>query len=139
MMKKILLKDLAFARSGDKGDVSNIGIMAKSKNIYDFLAKTITPEKVKSHFRGMVKGNVEIYPVPNLDSLEVVLRRALGGGATCTLRFDQTGKSMCCALLRMEVEVEDSLLEEAKAVDALIMRRYGEGKEMAYEVQYDSL
>jgi len=133
-MKKIQLNDIAFARSGDKGDVCNIGVMAKNKNIYNFLVKAITPEKVKEHFKGMVKGDVEIYPMPNLDSLEIILRQSLGGGATCTLRFDQTGKSMCCALLRMEIDVEDSLLAEAKEVDASIMKQYGEGRDLCYEV-----
>ncbi|MBN2568511.1 MAG: hypothetical protein JXB42_03665 [Deltaproteobacteria bacterium] len=124
-MKKSFLKDLAFARSGDKGDVCNIGVMAKSKNIYEYLAKTLTPEKIKEHFKGMVKGGVEIYPVPNINSLEVVLRQSLGGGATCTLRFDQTGKSMCGALLRMELEVDEFLLKEAQSVDASILEKYG--------------
>ena len=122
MMAKIQLKELAFARSGDKGDVSNIGIMAKTKGIYDFLLKTITPEVVKTHFKGMIKGGVEIYPMPNIESLEIILRRALGGGATCTLRFDQTGKSMGQILLRMEVEVDEKLIEEAKAKDRDIMK-----------------
>lgn len=123
-MKKIKLEQFAFARSGDKGDVSNIGIMAKSKNIYEFLSKEITPDRVKKHFKGMVKGDVEIYPMPNIDSLGLVLRRALGGGATCTLRFDQTGKSMGQALLRMEVDVDEGLLEEAKKADEDILRSY---------------
>ena len=123
-MVKVQLKELVFARSGDKGDVSNIGLMAKSKNIYDFLVKTITPERVKEHFKGMIKGGVEIYPVPNIESLEIILRRALGGGATCTLRFDQTGKSMGQALLRMEVQVDKTLLKEAEMTDKEILRRY---------------
>jgi len=112
-MGKVLLKELAFARSGDKGDVSDIGIMAKSTNIYEFLLKAVTPERIKEHFKGMVKGDVEIYPMRNIESLEIVLRRSLGGGATRTLRFDQTGKSMCCALLRMELDAEDALIMEA--------------------------
>ncbi len=123
-MKKIRLEALAFARSGDKGDVSNIGIMARSKNIYDFLSKALTPELVRDHFRGMIKGAVEIYLLPNIESIEIVLRQALGGGATCTLRFDQTGKSMGQALLRLELEVEEGLLEEARAVDREIRDRY---------------
>lgn len=123
-MKKVKLHELAFARSGDKGDVSNIGLMAKTKGIYEALSKAVTPEKIKDHFRGMIKGNVEIYRMPNLDSLEIILRRALGGGATCTLRFDQTGKSMGQALLRMEVEVEEKLLNEAKQAEKEIMKRY---------------
>jgi phosphoribosylaminoimidazole-succinocarboxamide synthase len=123
-MGKTLLKELAYARSGDKGDVSNIGIMAKSKNIYDFLLKAITHEKVKEHFKGMIKGDVEIYPVPNINSLEIILRRALGGGATCTLRFDQTGKSMCSALQRMELDADDALIKEAIEVSASIEEKY---------------
>ncbi len=123
-MKEVYLSDVAFARSGDKGDVCNIGIMAKSKNIYEYLEKILTPEKIKDHFKGMVKGGVEIYRLPNIDSLEVVLRRSLGGGATCTLRFDQTGKSMCGALLRLKVEVDEALLREAVHIDALILDKY---------------
>jgi hypothetical protein len=126
-MKKIRLEALAFARSGDKGDVSNIGIMARTKNIYDFLSKALTPERVRDHFRGMIKGDVEIYLLPNIESIEIVLRQALGGGATCTLRFDQTGKSMGQALLRLELEVEEELLEEARAVDREIREQYAVG------------
>jgi hypothetical protein len=123
-MKRVKLEKLAFARSGDKGDVSDIGIMAKTKNIYNFLSKAITPEKVKECFGGIIKGDVEIYPMPNIDSLEIVLRQALGGGATCTLRFDQTGKSMGQALLRMELEVDEQLLEEAREADKEIIKSY---------------
>ena len=123
-MKKVKLAQLAFARSGDKGDVSNIGLMAKTKNIYEFLLKTLTPEKIKEYFGGMVKGGVEIYPVPKLDSLEIILRQALGGGATCTLRFDQTGKSMGPVLLGMEIQVTEEMLAEAIAADQAIERQY---------------
>ena len=123
-MAKVLLKDLAFARSGDKGDVSDIGIMAKSSNIYDFLVKAITPEKIKTLFKGMIKGDVEIYPMPNIESLEIVLRNSLGGGATCTLRFDQTGKSMCSALQRMELDADEALIKEAEEVSASIEEKY---------------
>ncbi len=123
-MTIVHLKELAFARSGDKGDVSNIGIMAKSTNIYEFLLRAITPEKVKEHFKGMIKGDVEIYPMPNIDSLQIVLRRSLGGGATRTLRFDQTGKSMCMALLRMEVDADETLIKEAEDASSAINDKY---------------
>ena len=123
-MGKILLKDLVFARSGDKGDVCNIGIMAKNKNIYNFLLKALTPEKIKEHFKGMIKGDVEIYPMPNIEGLEIVLRQSLGGGATCTLRFDQTGKSMCSALQRMELEADESLIAEARKLSEAILDKY---------------
>ena len=123
-MKKVQLKELAYARSGDKGDVCNVGIMAKTKNVYDFLMKAITPEKVKAHYKGMVKGDVEIYPLPNLDSMNLVLRRSLGGGATCTRRFDQTGKSMGPVLLGMEVDADEALIEEAQEAERDIIKRY---------------
>ena len=124
MMPRVFLKDLAFARSGDKGDVSNIGLMAKSKGIYDLLLKTITPERVKEHFGDMVRGDIEVYPVPNLNSLEIILRRGLGGGATSTLRFDQTGKSMGQALLRITLDVEEEVVNEAEAATEDIIKRY---------------
>ena len=124
-MTKVYLSEFAFARSGDKGDVSNIGIMAKTEGIYKYLLEELTPQRIKEHFRGMVKGNVEVYPLPNLQSLEVILRQALGGGATCTLRFDQTGKSMGQALLHMEMEVDDTLIQEARQASADILQKYG--------------
>ncbi len=104
-MAKRMLKDIAYARSGDKGDVCNIGLLAFDEEGYRVIRREVTPEKVKEHFRGMVKGDVIIYPMPNLNALQIVLYKALEGGATRTLRFDQTGKSMATALLRMEVEV----------------------------------
>jgi len=119
-MKKVQLKELAYARSGDKGDVCNVGIMAKTKNVYEFLLETLTPEKIKAYYKGMVKGDVEIYPLPNIDSLQIVLRQSLGGGATCTLRFDQTGKSMGPVLLGMVVEADEALIMEAVKATAAI-------------------
>lgn len=103
-MAKTQLKDLAYARSGDKGDISNIGLIAFDEDSYQRMVKSVTPEKVKSFFKGMVLGDVKVYPMPNLLCLQVVLEKGLGGGATCTLRFDQTGKAMSTAILRMEVE-----------------------------------
>lgn len=103
-MSKQILKELAYARSGDKGDVSNIGLLAFNDKNYEIILREVTPERIKAHFRGMVQGEVKVFPMPNINSLEIVMYNALGGGATRTLRFDQTGKSMCTALLRMEVE-----------------------------------
>jgi len=104
MLNKIQLKDIAYARSGDKGDISNIGLIATSNENYEILKNTITPEKIKGHFGSMVNGDVFIYPMDNIESIQIVMYGALGGGATKTLRYDQTGKAMCTALLRMEVE-----------------------------------
>jgi len=102
---KVKLKDLAFGRSGDKGDISNIGLIATSSRNYQIIKKEITPEVVKNFFGSMVKGKVEVYHLDNLNSLQIVMYQALGGGATKTLRMDQTGKSLCTAILRMEVNV----------------------------------
>lgn len=104
--KKVMLKDLCFARSGDKGDISNIGLMAFNDKNYQIIKKQVTPERIKAHFKDWVKGDVKIYEMPNLNALEIVMYQALGGGATKTLRVDQTGKSMGNAILWMEVEVD---------------------------------
>ncbi len=100
----VKLVDLAYARSGDKGDVSNIGVLAKDERAYAVLERQLTPERVKAHFGHWVQGEVEVYPMPNINGFNVVCRRALGGGATRTLRYDQTGKAMATALLRMELD-----------------------------------
>jgi hypothetical protein len=99
------LRDLAYARSGDKGDVANVGLLAFNAENYAILTREVTPERVKRHFGEMVKGPVEIYEMPNIQALEVILRNAIDGGATRTLRFDQTAKAMGTALLRMEIDV----------------------------------
>ena len=113
-MPAVELRELAYARSGDKGDTCTIGIMAKSAEIYGHLRASITADAVKKHFGNMVQGEVEIYPMDNIESLAIVLRNSLGGGATKTLRFDQTGKAMGTALLRMTIDVPPSLREEAR-------------------------
>ncbi len=105
MSKKVKIQDIAWYRSGDKGNISNIGLMAKDEKAYEVLKKQVTPERIKAHFKDWVKGDVTIYEMPNLLSLEIVMKGALGGGATRTLRIDQTGKSMGNALSNMEVEV----------------------------------
>ncbi len=106
--KKIKLIDICYYRSGDKGDISNIGLMAKTEKAYEIIKREVTPERIKAHFRGWVKGDIIIYPMDNLQSLEIMLYKALGGGATKTLRIDQTGKAMGNALVKMEIEVDES-------------------------------
>lgn len=102
-----LLKDLAYARSGDKGDVSNIGVLAFDQDAYALLRRALTPQRIKAHFGEMVRGPIEVYEMPNIEALQIVLHGALGGGATRTLRFDQTGKAMATALLRMNIPDDD--------------------------------
>jgi hypothetical protein len=123
MSVRVKLAELAYARSGDKGDVCNVGVMAKTPAIYRALEALLTPERIATYFAGVVQGPVEVYRLPNLDSFNLVLRRALGGGATRTLRFDQTGKSMAAAALRMELEVDESLAAEARQATARIEKR----------------
>ncbi len=95
-----LLHDVAFTRSGDKGDVSNVGIMAKGPREYALLREAVTAQAVKEFFGDLVTGEVAVYELPLIESLQVVMQGALGGGATQTLRFDETGKSMAALMSR---------------------------------------
>lgn len=124
MKKMAYLKEFAFARSGDKGDVANIGLLAKSDECYDIIKKEVTPEKVKSFFKGMVKGHVDIWPMNNINALMVVLNQGIGGGATRTLRYDQTAKSIGQALLRMEIQAEEDAIARAMIAETEIFKKY---------------
>jgi hypothetical protein len=107
---KIPLSRIAHARSGDKGDTSNIGIIAFDARHYPLLAREVTPERVKQFFGEMVKGKVERYELPNLGALNFLMHEALGGGGTLSLRIDAQGKTLGAALLRMEIEAGDEEL-----------------------------
>ncbi len=106
-MKKILLLKLAHARSGDKGDASNIGVIARKPEYFSLLREKLTPEAVRKHFEGICRGKVERFELPNLGALNFLLHEALGGGGTVSLRNDAQGKTMSTAILRMEIEVPD--------------------------------
>ena len=106
---KIKLLELAHARSGDKGDTANVGIIAYKPEYYPFLKEVLIPERVKKHFEGICYGKVERFELPNLDALNFLLHQALGGGGTQTLRHDAQGKTFSTALLRMEVDVPEDL------------------------------
>ncbi len=114
-MATVQLNDIAYARSGDKGDIANIGLLAKDERAYRLMEKYLTPERVKEHFGPMVTGRVEIFPMPNIQAFNLLLHGGLGGGATRTLRWDQTGKSMGQALLRMHLPVEEAVFPQPKA------------------------
>ena len=103
-MKRKLLA-LAHARSGDKGDTANIGLIAKSPRYYPLLVKQVTAARVARHFKGMIKGPVERFELPNLHALNFLLHGALDGGGTISLKTDAQGKVFSTALLRMEIEV----------------------------------
>ena len=103
-MKVNLLK-LAHARSGDKGDTANVGIIALKDEYYPILVREVTADRVKTHFGEMVKGDVERFELPNLKALNFLLHESLGGGGTLSLMTDAQGKTFSTALLRMEIEV----------------------------------
>lgn len=104
-MAKVMLKDVAFARGGDKGDVATIGLIALNHDYYLQMKRELVPAKIKNFFGGMVKGDVEVYPEDNIECFQIVCRGGLDGGATRTLRYDSTAKSLGCALLRMEINL----------------------------------
>jgi len=104
---KIQLLKLAHARSGDKGDTANIGLIAYKPEYYPLLVEHVTAERVKEHFRGICHGRVERFELPNLWALNFLLHHALGGGGTISLRTDAQGKTLSTALLKMEIEIED--------------------------------
>jgi hypothetical protein len=102
---KINLKDICHGRSGDKGDAANIGIIAYDDKGYDIIRKQLTVEKVKEHFKGICKGEVERYELPNIRALNFLLHNTLGGGGTVSLKHDAQGKTLAAALLRMELDI----------------------------------
>ena len=115
---KARLSQLAHGRSGDKGDTGNIGLIARSPEIYPWLVKTLTASVVKKRFKGICFGRVERHEVPNLHALNFLLHESLGGGGTVSLRLDAQGKTLSHALLAMEVKAPRALLAAAKRGDA---------------------
>ncbi|MFZ0454314.1 MAG: hypothetical protein WAM24_11215 [Ignavibacteriaceae bacterium] len=103
---KIRLKDICHGRSGDKGDAANIGIIAYDDKGYDIIRKHLSAEKVKEHFKGICKGDVERYELPNIRALNFLLHNTLGGGGTVSLKHDAQGKTLAAALLRMEMDIK---------------------------------
>ena len=104
---KIQLAKLAHARSGDKGDTANIGLIALRDELYPILVREVTAERVKQHFKGICHGDVERFELPNLGALNFLLHESLGGGGTLSLMTDAQGKTFSTALLRMEVDITD--------------------------------
>lgn len=102
---KVQLRTIAHARSGDKGDTANIGLIALKPADYSLLVREVTAERVKRHFAEICRGEVERFELPNLHALNFVLHAALDGGGLVSLRTDSQGKTLGAALLRMEIEV----------------------------------
>ena len=111
---KVRLVDIAHARSGDKGDTANVGVIAYRPEWYPLLARELTTERVAAHFHGVITGGVQRYELPNLNALNFLLHGALDGGGTLSLKTDAQGKVYSTALLRMVLDVP---AEEARQLD----------------------
>jgi len=106
-MTIVYLNQLVHGRSGDKGDTSNVCIFARNPKDYEFLKRILTPHRVKEHFGEMVKGIVIRYDVETLHGFNFVMKHALGGGATHSLRLDSLGKSLGSAFMRMKIDTKE--------------------------------
>lgn len=104
---KIPLSRIAHSRSGDKGDTSNIGVIAYDERYYPILVREVTAGRVKQFFGELVKGEVVRYELPNLGALNFLMYEALDGGGTISLRIDAQGKTLGAALLRLEIEADE--------------------------------
>ena len=104
---KAPLAQIAHTRSGDKGDTTNIGVIAYDVRRYPVLVRELTPERVKAFFGNRVKGKVERFELPNLGALNFLLHEALSGGGTVSLRIDAQGKTFGAALLGMEIDISE--------------------------------
>jgi hypothetical protein len=105
---KVRLVDIAHARSGDKGDTANVGVIALEPRWYSVLDIFVTRNRVADHFRGMIDGDVDRFELPNLNALNFLLHGALDGGGTLSLKTDAQGKVFSTALLRMVIDVPDA-------------------------------
>lgn len=110
---RLQLRWLAHARSGDKGDTANVGLIALQPEWYPILVKEVTQARVARHFKGQVSG-VDRFELPNLHALNFLLHGALDGGGTISLKTDAQGKVYSTALLRMEISVPDAVARKAR-------------------------
>jgi hypothetical protein len=108
---KVQLLDICHARSGDKGDAANVGLIAREEHYYPVIKQFVTKAAVKRHFKGICNGPVDRYELPNLWALNFLLHNTLGGGGTVSLKHDAQGKTLAAALLRMEIDVPASSLK----------------------------
>jgi len=109
---KVPLSRIAHTRSGDKGDIANIGVIAWAPEYYPILLREVTPQRVKAFFGEMVRGEVDRFELPNLHALNLLLNQGLGGGGTISLRTDAQGKTLGAALLAMEIDVYERELTD---------------------------
>jgi len=112
---KVLLERIATARSGDKGEGSNVGVLARSDMAYSFLKEVLTAERVRAHFHAINRGEVVRHEADNLRALNFLLLDSLGGGGSASLKTDAQGKTHGLALLRLELDVPEEVLERTPA------------------------
>ncbi|CAA9345379.1 MAG: Small uncharacterized protein Bpro_4170 [uncultured Gemmatimonadaceae bacterium] len=105
---KVRLLDIAHARSGDKGDTANVGVIANRAEYYPIIAEHLTLDRVREHFRGMIAGDVERFELPNIGAVNFLLHGALDGGGTLSLKTDAQGKVYSTAMLRLALDVPDA-------------------------------
>jgi hypothetical protein len=112
---KVQLLQICHARSGDKGDAANVGLIAREERFYPLIKSKVTAAVVKKHFKGICLGAVDRYELPNLWALNFLLHNTLGGGGTVSLKHDAQGKTLAAAMLRLEIDVPPALLKAPKA------------------------
>jgi len=115
----VMLQHIAHARSGDKGNTSNISVFANDPVFYPLLKQQLTTERFKDHYRGAIKGSVERYEVDNIHALNFVAHGALGGGVSRSLSLDNYGKALSAAILGFIIDVPEQLLDKAVGLDAI--------------------
>jgi len=106
-VRRVPLYRVAHARSGDKGESSNVGLIAYDDRGYEIIREAVTAERVREHFAGIVRGDVDRYEIPNLRALNFILHDSLGGGGSASLKTDAQGKTHGMALLLLEIDVPD--------------------------------
>ena len=111
---KVRLVDIAHARSGDKGDTANVGVIALRPEWYPLIRDQLSRDRVRRHFEGVITGDVERFELPNLNALNFLLHGALDGGGTLSLKTDAQGKVFSTAMLRLVLDVPDETARTLK-------------------------
>jgi hypothetical protein len=114
-MPIVQLARIAAARSGDKGEGSNVGVMARSREAYEFLRRELTAERVQNHLARVNHGDVQRFEADNMAVLNFLLSDSLGGGGSASLKTDAQGKTHGLALLRLEMDVPQDVLDQTPA------------------------
>ena len=122
----VQLREVAIARSGDKGDTANIGVIAMTSDVYNALETQLTADKVKRYFSSVCAGPVERFELPNLKALNFLLHESLGGGGTVSLMLDAQGKTFGAAILGMEIDLPE---EQIRAAAGVLKRGVSGGRE----------